>query len=360
MATGTVTAPSLNLRATPGGAVITALPFGARLTVDGEEGDWLKVSQGALSGYVAARFVSRDDSAPARAVPPRDTGNIREDGQGAYTPAGERFAKRARLGFMTRGRTTVRDFLVTSGAGGVPVSASAQRVLQAVLANEGCMEAINSYDSAFLSFGVLQWTAGSGGAPGELAALLARLRQGDAAAFEEYFHSFGLDLAMAGGSGATATGHLSLDGRTLDSPAAKEVLRSGLWAYRFWRAGHGDAVRRCQLEHAAARLDTVRGLAVARGTVKDYVTSECGVALLLDQHVNRPAHVQGTLGRAVAAFIAQGAAADPVGWTGDDEARLIELYLRERASTSMTDSDGRAERIRSSGLVATVRGSFHP
>ncbi|MFO1062180.1 MAG: SH3 domain-containing protein [Dongiaceae bacterium] len=359
MASGTVTASSLNLRAEPGGAIVTALPFGARLTIEAEDGEWLKVSQGALSGYVAARFVSREDGPPA-AVPPRDPGTIREDAQGAYTPAGQRFVSRSAAGFVTRGKTTVRDFLATPGAAGLAVAPSGQRVLQAVLANEGCMEAVNSYDNSFMSFGMLQWTAGADGSPGELGALLARLKRDDAAAFDEYFGSFGLDTEAGAGAAAGATGHLSLAGSRLDSAAAKAVLRSGLWAYRFWRAGHADPMRRCQIGHGAGRIELVRRLPVAQATAADYVTSELGIALLLDQHVNRPAHVRGTLGQAVSDLLAEGASPAPAGWTTETEARLLTLYLARRAATSMTHSEARAAAIRQSGLVSAARGSFQP
>ena len=76
--------------------------------------------------------------------------------------------------------------------------------------------------------------------------------------------------------------------------------------------------------------------------IADYVTSECGVALLLDQDVNRPGHVPGTLAKAVSRM---GGASDPQHWSDDDEARLLDLYVELRAATSMTDSDKRAHVI---------------
>src|SRR5690606_19844095 len=49
-------------------------------------------------------------------------------------------------------------------------SHSEQRVLEATAENEGALDAINTWDNAFLSFGMFQWTAGQAGQPGELPA----------------------------------------------------------------------------------------------------------------------------------------------------------------------------------------------
>jgi hypothetical protein len=144
----------------------------------------------------------------------------------------------------------------------------------------------------------------------------------------------------------------------LATAADKARLRGPEWAYRFWRAGHDDTVRQAQVEHAMARIDRFYGAAVAGATVREYVTSEYGVALLLDEHVNRPGHVPGTLAQAVGAFVQATGRNDPAQWGDADEAGLLEHYLAARARTTMTNSDARARAIADGGTASTARGSF--
>ncbi|MFN2597438.1 MAG: hypothetical protein ABR563_09665 [Pyrinomonadaceae bacterium] len=119
-------------------------------------------------------------------------------------------------------------------------------------------------------------------------------------------------------------------------------------------------MRVAEVEHAMSRVDLFfrcpRCLINSR-FVGDFVSSEYGVALLLDQHVNRPGHVPGTLARAVA----QLGGGDPQAWQDAQEQRLISVYLQQRALTSMTNSDARAKSILAAvnqGLASRNRGSF--
>ncbi|HWP60547.1 MAG TPA: peptidoglycan-binding domain-containing protein [Candidatus Acidoferrales bacterium] len=236
------------------------------------------------------------------------------------------------------------------------------RVLHAVVENEGSFDAVNAYDNAFLSFGILQWTAGAGCAKGELAGFLDHLRIRHPAVFEKHFGAFGLEpAALTGGVGSPACGHLCLHGQRLDSPEKKLCLRGAEWVYRFWRAGRDPIVQRAQVDYASARLGIFYrnpGKRIFGRFVADYVTSELGVALLFDQHVNRPGHVPATVAQAVRELNRELGA--PESWDDDAERRLLEHYLELRHKTSMTDSKKRARRILS--LAGTVlspqRGSF--
>ena len=87
------------------------------------------------------------------------------------------------------------------------------------------------------------------------------------------------------------------------------------------------------------------------------------MALLLDQHVNRPGNVPSTLAAAVNQFINATGKSDPSVWTDQDEAALLDIYIQRRSTTSMTDSTKRANQIRqavNSGLASAKRGSFQP
>jgi hypothetical protein len=95
--------------------------------------------------------------------------------------------------------------------------------------------------------------------------------------------------------------------------------------------------------------------------VADYVTSQYGVALLLDQHVNRPGHVPKILEQAINRFYSQGGSKTPESWSIADELRVLDIYLELRHQTSMTDSRQRAQRTLDAvrlGLASDQRGSF--
>jgi hypothetical protein len=232
--------------------------------------------------------------------------------------------------------------------------------------NEGALEAVNTWDNSFLSFGSLQWTAGSANDAGELGGLLARLQSTHAESFDAYFGQFGLSAFAPPPRPFTLEySYLILNGRRLDTPQAKAVLRQPIWAYRFWRAGHDDVVRCGQIEHAVRRLQVFYRCpqpALGGRSAADLVSSELGIALLFDQHVNRPGHVPATLMQAFARGVAeQRWSGDPSQWTTSEETLLLQRYLELRHASSMTDSRGRAERLRQSvqaGRLSGQRGSF--
>ncbi|MDT7540444.1 MAG: hypothetical protein QOE33_348 [Acidobacteriota bacterium] len=402
--TGTVTASKLNLRSTPdtSGNVIKQLPRGTLVEIVEEQGDWLKVSVGGQQGFVSEGFVSRQEDAPEAdtddsasvgasmndaqttsdvqpsvadqpasagqsltAGPTPASGSCKFVGNKAVTPDGMVFATRFKRGIFSSGKTSIGKFVGSHPDLFPGISPSRLRVMQAVSTNEGMLEAINTWDSAFLTFGCFQWTVGVGNGAGELPAMLDRLKRKDAAVFQKYFGQFGLDTVITPAPPNTLpTGFFSLKGTTLRTPQQKEQLRTLDWAYRFWLSGQDDTVRQAEIEHAMSRVDLFyrcpRCLINTR-FVGDYVSSEYGIALLLDQHVNRPGHVPGTLARAVATLVAQLGADAPQGWQSVQEQKLLTLYLANRAQTSMTDSNARAERIQqavASGLASNQRGSF--
>jgi len=371
--TGTVTATSLNLRDAPAtnGSIVAMLRLGASVTILKQTGDWFQVSAGARVGYVSAQFVKTESvaapapppAAPQQGIPPRDNGAIRTDEEHAFAPDGSKFALRHREGFVTLGTTTISAFLASAATSMAAIPQSKLRVVQVVSLNEGRLEAINSYDNSFMSFGAFQWTAGSAGNPGELASLMDRMKRRDQAKFQEYFLSFGLDAVITHPA-QVPTGFLTLAGNRLDSPEAKTPLREAVWAYRFWRAGHDDTIRTCQIEQALSRIDAFYDSAITPPdggtacTVNRYITSEYGVSLLLDEHVNRPGHVPGTLGEGIAEYVRDTHRADPAAWTTDDERKVIEAYVRIRNGTGMTDSQRRADTIVRSGHVSIERGTF--
>jgi len=237
------------------------------------------------------------------------------------------------------------------------ISKSVRNVVAAMSSVEGGLESVNSYDNAHLSFGAFQWTAGSEGDPGELAVLLSRFKGRDPAAFQECFGVYGLD-ANVEDEGAT-TGLISLNGTVLKTSDQKDVLRGIVWAYRFWRAGHHQSLRTCQFLLAASRIDRFANIGVEGEPLREWMSSELGIALILDEHVNRPGHVPRTLRDAIDSLGAR--SSDLSGWSDQQEHRLIDAYLLKRDATNMTDSRRRAARIENyvrMGKLSDNRGTF--
>ena len=95
------------------------------------------------------------------------------------------------------------------------VTQSEINVMIAVAENEGNLDAINTWDNAFLSFGLFQWTAGQGNAKGELPALLARIKDEDRDLFDKYCGQHGLDVV--GVTPGPVNGYFSLRGTTINT-----------------------------------------------------------------------------------------------------------------------------------------------
>jgi hypothetical protein len=315
---------------------------------------------------LSAQLVSGHPVANSAVPPEAAEGDITKAGNKFFGPDGSQFGTRKNDGLFSFGATPIAKFLADNPGQFAGVSPSLVRIMRAVSDNEGKLEAVNSYDSAFMSFGIFQWTAGSGVAKGELADLLDRLKTSRPQVFAHYFGKNGLDVDIgAPAVGALRTGFLVLNGTALSTEPRKRVLRTPIWGYRFWRAGHDTDVRACEIEQAMARIDVfyrVAKSALGGRAVSDFVTSEVGVAHLLDQHVNRPGHVPKTLVAAIKAFTAATGKGDPTTWTTADERDVLKRYLADRhANTSMTDSKKRAKRINdavTAGQLSDARGSF--
>ena len=289
-------------------------------------------------------------------------------GNNAVAPDGTVFGKKFQQGIFNTGTTSIGDFVRANPTAFPNVTASRLRVMSAVSTNEGKLEAINTFDNAFLTFGCFQWTVGTANGAGELPAMVNRLKQTNPAAFAQLLGQFGLDVAsVSTPPGQPPTGFFSLNGAIIRTAADKQSkLRTLEMAFRFFRAGQDNTMRQVEIEYAASRIDLfyrepnhkIRNLFIA-----DVVSSEFGVALLLDEHVNRPGHVPGTLAGAVNQFITSTGKSDPTTWTDQDEGSLLNIYIQRRNSTNMTDSNNRANRIRqavTNGLASAARGSFQP
>ena len=275
----------------------------------------------------------------------------------------KRFSK-FRLGLYTTGSQKTASFMASHAdkLRALKLTQSEINVMIAVAENEGNLDAINTWDNAFLSFGLFQWTAGTGSAKGELPALLARIKGQDRDLFDKYYGQHGLEVTEV--TAELVYGYFLLRGSKIKAPAAKAQLRQALWAFYFWLAGQDPAIQAIEVKHALARLDqfynTDRYLVDNEYRVSDLVSSEYGVGLILDNHVNRPAYVKACLARA----LAQTGLRNPDAWGTDEELKLIDAYLKIRVSygrSPMTDAAKRArvtKKYLTNGTISDRRGSF--
>ena len=161
------------------------------------------------------------------------------------------------------------------------------------------------------------------------------------------------------------TGWFSYRGEKLVSAADKSILREHIWAYRFARAGADIEVQAAQIRHAVNRIKQFYFVSSSKlngYSLADLITSEYGVALLLDNHVNRPGYVHSCL---AAALDRSNLSAEELSRGGDEEEQLvIKNYLDVRETYGrypMTDARQRASVTRGyvvDGIISSSRGSL--
>jgi len=268
-------------------------------------------------------------------------------------------------GLYTNGSLSVEKFIENNSATitqQYDLTPSALSIIKAISANEGHFDAINTYDSAFLSFGIFQWTLGKLNIKGELPALLKKIKTSFPAVFNNYFSTYGIDVSAQTNE---TIGTLLYNGsEVLDAPE-KTVFRSPNLAYRFWRAGQDANVQAAQVEHAISRLKNFYWKESAQSyPINHLITSAYGVALLLDHHVNRPAWVKPCLELGIRN---SGVSLPPYAWTDADEQRVLAAYIdvretyQEPGHAPMTASRLRAQKIYKKVLESSLsdrRGSF--
>lgn len=240
---------------------------------------------------------------------------------------------------------------------------SALQVMEAIAKNEGRMDAINSYDRGVLSIGTYQWTLGRDDKAGELPALLKKFRDQFPDSFRRHFAPLGIDVSQ---DTNTTYGFLTLNNFAVNTPQAKEQFRDPAWGFRFWRALQEPDFQAVQVEHALDRLKNFYwkpSYAVFGSLLSTVITSAYGVALLLDNHVNRPAWIK----PCVELAMQQTGLSNPSTFTDQNERDLIQAYLNVRHTytdgsiTPMSKSLIRAQAIYAdvaAGKLSEARGSF--
>lgn len=172
------------------------------------------------------------------------------------------------------------------------MSDSALNVMISVSENERNLDATNTWDNAFMSIGMFKGTIGSTTAKGELAALFKKIKDADADAFQTYYGRHGIDVCA---STNDTRGHLMLNGRSANTADEKGQFRTPNWCFYFWKAGQDPLIQAISLQHAFSRIAAfyrASSFQIHGNDVADIVTLEYGIALVLDNHVNRPAYIK--------------------------------------------------------------------
>lgn len=226
--------------------------------------------------------------------------------------------------------------------------------------NSANFGSINAYDGAFLSFGLAQWTLGTRENPGELPTLMKRIKEIAPKEFQIYFGSYGLDIDPETNY---VYGYLQFAGKKVETRDDKEQFRDPIWGFLFAKAGQDPLIKAIQVEHLLERLKSFYYTYKVHGfTLNEIITSEYGVALLLDNHINLPVLVKA----AIEAAMNETGLTDPTHWNHEDEQKVLEAYIRLRATKvgrfgPMFDAIGRAKRTKKyveNGFLSEEKGSF--
>lgn len=242
------------------------------------------------------------------------------------------------------------------------ISESEKNALLAVSENEGNLDAINTWDNSFMSFGMFQWTLGPKNDKGELPALVKLLKQKFPDAYEKYCGQFDLSVTADTNS---VTGYLKFKNRSINTTEKKQFFRSNIVAYRFANAGTDPRVNAVQVLHAINRFDRFyfnKSERLNGFSLHNLLSSEYAAALFLDNHVNRP----GYLVKCVAKGIQQAGLTPKALFEGgdDEEIKVINQYLKVRETfgrSPMTHAKIRAAHTKKyldKGKISAKKGSF--
>lgn len=247
-----------------------------------------------------------------------------------------------RLGLAGNDPPDLYDMLIDGKSVEVKLPAEVKRIWASLWNVEGGLEAVNTYDNQFITFGPFQHAGGTGGDPGELAGVLSLVKEQHPELFHELFIARGLDVKRAGG-GEMKTGHFIFDGQKLTSPAAKEALRAFYPAYLLRMAMEHDVFRNSFMAQGLRRLDVIRGWSATLETENQPIVtvhlaeayrSELGQALILDAHINRPNVARRW---SVAVERAWNRTVPLTEFSSEDERLLVNRFIFERLTSSLND-----------------------
>jgi hypothetical protein len=170
------------------------------------------------------------------------------------------------------------------------VSENEARVMRAVSLLEGGFDAVNTYDTGFVSIGFIQFACLREGG-GSLGGMLKQYKTEHPQEFQSDFHRYGLDVTD---DGKLAALDLSTGEERTGAAAAAEIIEDKRLVAVFQRAGRvSEPFVAAQIKAAKSMyLPTEDTLTInvdgrtITGRVCDIVRSEAGLAVLMDRKVN--------------------------------------------------------------------------
>lgn len=166
-----------------------------------------------------------------------------------------------------------------------------RHVMQGVSPLEGGFDAVNTYDTGYVSVGFIQFITGREGR-GSLASVLAQEKAAHPEDFARDFHRRGIDVAGDGGyvvvdpaTGAELTGADAVS-RTVADPRLVAVFQDAGRRSVAFRAAQVVVAKRAYYPADDALTVTLPDGSLLRGKVSDAIRSEAGMATLFDRKVN--------------------------------------------------------------------------
>ena len=226
------------------------------------------------------------------------------------------------------------------------VSQDESRILIAMSANEGNLDAVQSYDSEILTAGASQKTINSLGA-GELPTQMNKFKEQFPQLFDKYFKCCGWDVRLK--SGDYVAYYNDVTGAEL-----KNIIRNGYTADTYGKfvpnkavaifaeAIDTDEYKELQVLDFIDRLRLALNI-IPKGysyQIASYVKSNLGKATVLDHHVNRPNNVSKYFGIALDSFFSKNpnVSKNPNTWGAlhnKYEKEIIDYYGVNRDGTDM-------------------------
>ncbi len=170
------------------------------------------------------------------------------------------------------------------------VTESERKVMAAVSMLEGGFESVNTYDSGFVSVGLIQFACLNDGA-GSLGQLLRRHKADNPRNFQADFRRFGIDVTP---EGTLVALDLTTGAELTGVESARKIIDDKRLIAVFQRAGEASRWFRIAQIRVARDLyypgsDSVAvqvGEKVLKGRISEFAKSEAALAVLMDRKVN--------------------------------------------------------------------------
>ena len=164
-------------------------------------------------------------------------------------------------------------------------------VIGAVSRLEGGFDAVNTYDTGYVSVGFLQFITAAGG-DGSLASVLEAEKAARPADFARDFHVRGIDVTPAGifavvdpATGAELTGPEAVQ-KTIHDPRLVAAFQAAGRGSRAFRIAQIQTAKRSYYPAADPISVTMPNGTVMQGRIGDILHSEAGLATAFDRKVN--------------------------------------------------------------------------